>query len=148
MFLNQTSHYALRAITEIVLQKDRKPIRSKELAKQTDVPSHYLSKIMRKMVEADYVTSKKGHGGGFLLNIDPAELRIIDVLTASGFDPENQPCVFGYTKCSDENPCPLHPIWKKLKNSFKEWAYNTTFEDVRRENSLLLEEQFIQKKSS
>jgi len=148
MFLNQTSHYALRAMTSMVISDREKPMRSKVLSEQTDVPSHYLSKIMRKMVEAGYVTSQKGHGGGFLLNIKPSELRIIDVLTASGFDPDDQPCVFGYEKCRDENPCPLHPIWKKLKSSFKDWAYETTFEDVRRENKLIMDDRFINKKAT
>lgn len=139
MFLNQTSHYALRAITELIPTRNGEPINSADLSKKTDVPSHYLSKIMRKMVEAGYVQSRKGHGGGFTLITDPDELRIIDVLTAIGFDMDHQPCVFGWAKCSDSKPCPLHPVWKKLKESFKEWACNITFEDIRREGKLFEE---------
>lgn len=139
MFLNQTSHYALRAMTGLVISDTDEPIGSKKLAELTSVPSHYLSKIMRKMVEAGYVYSKKGHGGGFTLKVDPKSLRIIDVLSASGFDLEDQPCVFGFEKCNDDKPCPLHPIWKRLKNCFTDWAYNTTLEDVRRESSELEE---------
>lgn len=139
MFLNQTSHYALRAITELLSTRNGEPINSAELSKKTNVPSHYLSKIMRKMVEAGYVQSKKGHGGGFTLITDPKELRIIDVLTVIGFDLDHQPCVFGWAKCSDSDPCPLHSVWKKLKESFKEWACNITFEDIRKDRKLIEE---------
>lgn len=136
MFLNQTSHYALRAITGLVISGNREPLPARELSELVDVPAHYLSKIMRKMVEAGYVHSKKGHGGGFLLSVDPARIRIIDVLSASGFDIDRQPCVFGWETCSNEDPCPLHPVWKRLKESFTEWACNTTFEEIRTEGRL------------
>lgn len=137
MFLNQTSHYALRAITELLSTRNGVPINSAELSRRTAVPSHYLSKIMRKMVEAGYVQSRKGHGGGFTLITDPKDLRIIDILTVIGFNMDQQPCVFGWAKCRDSNPCPLHPVWKKLRNSFKEWACKITFEDIKRESELL-----------
>jgi Rrf2 family transcriptional regulator, iron-sulfur cluster assembly transcription factor len=137
MFLNQTSHYALRAMTGLVISGSNEPVRSKELAEQTGVPSHYLSKIMRKMVEAGYILSRKGHGGGFIMKIAPSELRIIDVLTAAGFNIDEQPCVFGYNECSDHKPCPLHPVWKRLKNCFTDWACNTTFEDIRQESRII-----------
>lgn len=75
------------------------------------------------------------HGGGFVLNVKPAELLIMDVLIASGFDMDEQPCVFGWEKCSNDDPCPLHPVWKKLKDRFTDWACNTTFEDIRRESA-------------
>lgn len=142
MFLNQTSHYALRAVTGLLETRDEGPMNSATLSKMTGVPPHYLSKIMRKLVEAGYVHSRKGHGGGFILIADTEKLRIIDVLSAIGFDMEHQPCVFGWPKCSDLDPCPLHPVWKKLKKSFKEWACNITFDDIKKEKNLIEESAF------
>lgn len=137
MFLNQTSQYALRAMTGLVTFQQDEPISSSRLAELTGVPSHYLSKIMRKMVEAGYVRSQKGHGGGFVVNVDPEELSIMDVLTAAGFDMDEQPCVFGWNECRNDNPCPLHPVWKRLKDAFNNWACNTTFKEVRQESGMI-----------
>jgi Rrf2 family transcriptional regulator, iron-sulfur cluster assembly transcription factor len=148
MFLNQTSQYALRAMAGLIVADQSVPVNSKELAKTTEIPSHYLSKIMRKMVEAEFVESRKGHGGGFVMRKPLKDIRIIDVLEAAGFNMEEQPCVFGWDECSDYDPCPLHPVWKRLKDSFKDWAYNTTLEDVQRENSLLENGRFQQMKKS
>ena len=133
MFLNQTTHYALRAVTVLVMAKNRQRVTVHELSEQIEVPAHYLSKIMRKLVEAGYVKAQKGHGGGYHLAVKPENLYLIDVLTAAGFDIDEQPCVFGWEKCSNEKPCPLHPIWKQLKEAFRKWACETTFEDVQRE---------------
>jgi len=120
----------------VTFQQDE-PISSSRLAELTGVPSHYLSKIMRKMVEAEYVRSRKGHGGGFILNIDPEKLTIIDVLAAAGFDIDEQPCVFGWDECKNDNPCPLHPIWKRLKDVFYDWAFNTNFDEIRQESGMM-----------
>jgi DNA-binding IscR family transcriptional regulator len=60
MFLNQTSQYALRAMAGLIVADQNGPMKSKELAQTTEIPSHYLSKIMRKMVEAGLLNRKKG----------------------------------------------------------------------------------------
>lgn len=51
-----------------------------------------------------------------------------------------QPCLFGWKKCSNENPCPMHPVWKNLKNCFENWACNSTLKDVQDSN---LEPDFV-----
>lgn len=143
MFLSQTSHYALRAMTGLVTAKEGVPVKSKDLSVYSDVPSHYLSKIMRKMVEAGFVESQKGHGGGFVMKTPPKDLRIIDVLEAAGFDMQEQPCVFGFEKCSNDDPCPLHPVWKRLKDCFEDWACNTSFEDIKKDSKQIEKKEYI-----
>jgi len=131
MFLNQTSLYALRAMSGMAQLEIGASIRAKELASLTGVPSHYLSKIMRKMVEAGFVAAQRGHGGGFALIVDPCKLRFIDVLVAVGYDPKQLGCAFGWAKCRDEKPCPMHPLWKQIKDCFNEWVVRSTFGDIR-----------------
>lgn len=117
-------------MTGLVARSPGKPVKSAELASFTGVPAHYLSKIMRKLVEAGFVKSQKGHGGGFLLGVAPADIRIIDVLRATGFNMDDQPCVFGMANCNNVNPCMLHPAWKELKDCFNSWASRTTFKQI------------------
>lgn len=130
MHLSNTAEYALRAMACITLRENGKPISSKALSEQTDIPNHYLSKIMRKMVEGGLVLSRKGHGGGFMLARDPADITFEDIVTQAGYkvDPDN--CVFGWEKCNALDPCPLHESWAGLKEAFHEWAENKTLADV------------------
>ena len=62
---NQTTEYALRAMAIVALQPRDQPIPAKVLSKAAGIPQHYLSKIMKKLVEAGLIKSQKGHGGGF-----------------------------------------------------------------------------------
>ncbi len=136
MFLSQTSEYALRAVTGVLLEADTGPVNARNLSEKTGVPVHYLSKIMRKLVEAGIIQARKGHHGGFQLAKKPADVCISDVFHAVGLDLEDRPCVFGWAECRNDDPCPLHPVWVKLKDSFREWSDTTTLEDIRRENGL------------
>ena len=64
---NRTTEYALRAMAIVALQPQDQPIPVKALSEAAGIPRHYLSKIMKKLVEAGLIKSQKGHGGGFSL---------------------------------------------------------------------------------
>ena len=61
MYLNQTVEYGLRAMAQLAVAPNRNRISAEELACLTGIPRHYVSKIMRRLVEAGLVTSLKGH---------------------------------------------------------------------------------------
>ncbi|MDX1618655.1 MAG: Rrf2 family transcriptional regulator [Balneolaceae bacterium] len=130
MYLSQTAEYALRAMSCIVLKKDQRPVSSKVLARAAGIPGHYLSKIMRKMVEGGLVVSQKGHGGGFRLARPPEEISFEMILETVDYKIEPDSCVFGWDECDNNQPCPLHHTWSQLKESYQWWAKNMTLQDV------------------
>lgn len=114
----------------VALKKDGSPVSSKVLARATGIPSHYLSKIMRKMVEADLVVSQKGHGGGFKLAKKPEDITFREILATVDYKIEPDTCVFGWEECDSDEPCPLHNTWSQLKDSFHWWAENMSLQEV------------------
>lgn len=137
MYFTQTAEYALRAMVYVASLKEGESIRSADLSEKTGIPSHYLSKIMRRMVVDGLVHSQKGHRGGFRLSRPPTAIRFLDILVASGYNPEPDRCAFGWGECDAVNPCPLHPVWSELNNSFLDWAGRTTLETVHWERDAL-----------
>ena len=79
--ISQTVEYALRAIVTIA-QHDGAPCTAQKIAEITQVPAPYLSKMMQGMVRAQLVASKRGLHGGFVLNKDPKELTIWEIVDA------------------------------------------------------------------
>lgn len=73
--------YALRAVVAIANQRGS-PCSAPKIARTTQIPSSYLSKLMQRLVQVGLVYSRRGTYGGFLLAIDPAELSIWDVVVA------------------------------------------------------------------
>lgn len=132
MRLSQTAEYALRTMAQLAIDESGAPVRAKDLAESTEIPVHYLSKLLRRLVVAGLLKSERGHGGGFALAKPPGRIRIVDILAAVDAVSSEPRCVFGWSECSDDNPCPLHPVWSQLRESFDAWASRRTLADLRR----------------
>ena len=103
------------------------------LSEAVDVPKHYLSKIMRRLVVAGLVQSQKGHGGGFSLARSRDKIKYTDILAAVDEAPYAGVCAFGWGACDPDAPCPLHPSWSVLSDQICDWADTHTLADVSRD---------------
>ena len=63
------------------------------LSEFTEVPVHYLSKIMRRLVIQKLVAARKGPGGGFALGRPARKITFADILAANELDEENHKIV-------------------------------------------------------
>lgn len=133
MILPQTAEYALRAMVCLATTAEPgQPMLARELSELTAIPIHYLAKILRRLVLADLLESKKGFGGGFVLARAPETISFRDILQAVDSDPVAGRCAFGWGKCDGARPCPMHDAWASMARSFQEWAERTTLEHVRK----------------
>ena len=130
MLFNQTSEYALRAMA-VLATREQVPCLAEELASEAHIPAHYVSKVMRRLVVAGLVTSKRGRGGGFSLAQEPHAIRFAQIFAATDVVLEGGTCVFGMGLCDLEAPCVLHPTWSKLKEQIGDWAEETTLGDLK-----------------
>ncbi|MBK7584450.1 MAG: Rrf2 family transcriptional regulator [Myxococcales bacterium] len=130
--ISQTAEYALRAMAELALAESGTALPALELSRATNVPVHYLSKVLRRLVAAGLLISHKGHGGGFVLARPAHRIRFADVLDAIGEAPVSGRCAFGWGDCDASRPCPLHPAWSTLNDSLVRWANDSTLANLRR----------------
>lgn len=131
MILSQTSEYAIRATSTIAIQEHNGPVTAIDLSEQISIPSTYLSKILRKLVNAKILKATRGHNGGFILAKDPSKIKLIHVLQAVDSIADSRHCIFGWRMCNSEKPCLLHHSWTKVKESFYSWIENTTLEEIK-----------------
>lgn len=126
MVLSQTAQYALRGMSVLTALGPGATARTRDIAAPARVPVDYLSKILRKLVEAKLLVSVKGHHGGFRLARAPAEITIAEVLDAVDEGIGFRECAFGFSTCDAKNPCPLHPMYSELSEAVKLWATRST----------------------
>jgi Rrf2 family protein len=129
MYLSRPAEYALRAMTYLARNKPGERVRAQDLARATDVPPAFLSKIMRSLAANGLLDAQKGHNGGFMLSRPASEIRFIDVLRAVEFEPRANHCLFGLGNCNAKNPCPLHFEWAVLKEQIENWARSHSLSD-------------------
>jgi len=128
--LSQTAEYALRAMACLALAPVGKFVRAEDLAGNTLIPRHYVSKILRRLVVGQLVEGKKGHHGGFRLSRTAEEITIADVLRVMDALPGTG-CAFGHDACDDDAPCPLHASWADLRADFMDWMNRNTLASMK-----------------
>jgi Rrf2 family nitric oxide-sensitive transcriptional repressor len=103
--ISQTVEYSLRAVLVLASQYD-KAMTVREMAELAKIPAPYLSKIMKGLVRAEIVQSRRGLGGGFKLARSPKEITIWDVTQAIDPLERIRTCPLGIE--GHAVLCPLH----------------------------------------
>jgi Rrf2 family protein len=103
---SQTVEYALRAAV-CLAQNDQTPLTTQQIAAMTKVPASYLSKVLQLLGRADLITATRGIGGGYVLNVAPEKLSILEVVNAIDPIRRIKTCPLGIGS-HGTNLCPLH----------------------------------------
>lgn len=82
MRVSAKSDYALRALIEIAVRDDGKPVSAEELGKVQEIPHGFLQAILADMRRAGIVVSQRGQAGGWRFARDPEQITVADVIRA------------------------------------------------------------------
>lgn len=117
MLLSKTAEYALRAIVYVALNDAQGlKVGMKDIAKELDLPMHFIGKILQDLVRKGVIASIKGPGGGFFLHRPASDISILEVVqTIDGLEMFRK-CGMGMKQCSDSHPCPLHDDIKAYRS--------------------------------
>jgi Rrf2 family nitric oxide-sensitive transcriptional repressor len=125
--ISQTSEYALRAI--VFLGNEGVPRTGAQISQATKAPSDYLSKVMRRLVQAGIVRSQRGLHGGFTLARVPRELSVLDVINAVDPIQRIRECPLG-NKAHGVNLCTLHRTIDETMGRAEEAFRNVTVDQI------------------
>jgi len=128
---NKETEYALRALVYIKVQNlDGRRPGSTEIAKETDAPHFFISKILQRLVRSGFLKSAKGKGGGFYFNEKEADFSIMDLISATGSGWQESSCGFGLKMCDEKNPCPLHERYTPIRNAMNRMVSEETISSL------------------
>ncbi|MFN0093931.1 MAG: RrF2 family transcriptional regulator [Dehalococcoidia bacterium] len=82
MRVSTRSDYGLRALIELAGHFGGGPLQSSEIALRRHVPEQYLDQLLTALRKAGFIRSTRGPGGGHELLRDPAEICVLEVITA------------------------------------------------------------------
>jgi Rrf2 family protein len=71
--------YAIRALAYLAAQPPGRTVPRSEIRERQGIPAHFLSKILRSLVNAGLLTSVSGAHGGFRLGRAAGEISIREV---------------------------------------------------------------------
>ena len=129
--LTTTSEYALRALAALACLPRGSSKLGRDLAREADIPSNYLSKILVALRNAGLVATARGSGGGYWL-LRPADaVHLVDVVELFEGVGSTRTCILGHTKpCSEKESCAAHERFHKVKELYIHFLEETTLADI------------------
>ena len=131
MIYPQSVIYALEALCYLARLSPNTVVKVKDISTQTDIPQHFLGKILTQLVRKKLITSSKGPTGGVALARNPRSVTIYDIITAlDAQDVLEDKCILGLEECSDHNSCPFHKEWGRFKKGISDISRKTTLKQL------------------
>lgn len=100
-----------------------------EVAEKFKVSEHHLAKIHQRLTRAGLIRATRGPRGGFRLNKDASQIRLLDiyeVIEGPGFYND---CVFGEPTCG-RSDCIFGEIIIKSNEDIKQYFQSTKLSDL------------------
>ncbi len=126
MLLSKTCDYGIRASLYVAAQQGQRFVPIREISDNLNISFHFLTKILQKLTQQKIMKSFRGPNGGVALAQSPDSVTLMDVIMAIEEPGFFNKCLLGLDECGDENPCPVHDQWGKMREDLKSIFENTT----------------------
>lgn len=82
MRISAKGEYAIKAVLDLSLHRDRELIPIQEIAARESIPQRYLEQVLLALKRSGLLTSRRGSSGGYHLTKPPEEITVGAVLRA------------------------------------------------------------------
>jgi Rrf2 family protein len=142
MRLSKKAEYALRAMVAIGRRDQRRPVAIHELSESERIPVKFLEQILLELKNGGLLRSKRGVGGGYLLNRAPSEISLREVVELMDGPFVPMACALpgtpGRCGCGQPKPCGLGAVFGELQEEVRRFLGGRTLAEViEREVSLI-----------
>jgi len=133
--LSSTCKYGIRATVYIAgNSKYGEMIGIKKISEDLNLPMPFLAKILQQLVKKKILVSSKGPHGGFLMQRDPGDVHIIELVKAIDGDDVFHRCVLRNENCvnvlKSGKRCILHDDYVKARDSIEKLFESKTIENL------------------
>jgi len=129
---SRTAKYTIRAFVHLAGLRKGAFATNKDIARLENLPAPHMSKILQYFARTGVLRSVKGPTGGFALDLDPSEIRLLDIVGPLDGLVMYRRCITGLAKCSEDMPCSMHDSWASLRSEILAYMERTTIADLAR----------------
>jgi Rrf2 family protein len=126
--ISAKGEYAIKAVLDLALHRDRELVPIQEIAARESIPQRYLEQVLLSLKRAGILVSKRGASGGYQLTKDPDEITVGAVLravegTATPLERDSRPRRDGH---GDE----LTELWRRVGEAVSQVVDQLTFGEL------------------
>jgi len=131
MIFTRSTGYALLALAELAIIKEA--IDTTHLSERIGVSKYFLAKLLQNLSKKGIVKSFKGVNGGFILDKEPEDIKIIDIFKC--VEDKNflvYECAQNEKDCPNNRAsvCSIWPFLNLLEDNILSYLEKFTLEDV------------------
>jgi Rrf2 family iron-sulfur cluster assembly transcriptional regulator len=151
MKITATEEYGIRILIRIASADKQQGLSIPQLSEAEGLTDSHVAKICRTLRMNGFINSTPGNKGGYVLNKQPYEIVINDVMKALGGTLFNQQFCDAHTGigklCTNSVDCSTRSLWKMIQFTVDNLLNKLTLEDllVREKEVELKIEQILQR---
>ncbi|PUU92703.1 RrF2 family transcriptional regulator [Halanaerobium congolense] len=131
MRVSTKGRYGLRALVDLAEHDEGKAIPIREISERQNISEQYLEQLFATLRKAKIVKSVRGAHGGYMLNYDPEDITVADVITTLEGPIAPVDCVIEEDFCNYIDKCVIHGLWSELADAINGVIENMTLADLR-----------------
>jgi len=130
MLVTTKGRYAMRLMVNIASRGAGKKVALREVAESEGISLKYSEQLAHALMEAGLLVSVRGHGGGYMLAVDAAEIKAGDVLRAVEGTTVPVACAGLDSGCPREEVCSTISFWAGLDRVIEDYVDGVTLEQL------------------
>jgi len=129
--ISSKSRYAVRALAELAAleaEAGDRAVPLGEIAERREIPQQFLEQVFATLRRSHIVRSRRGVNGGYRFARPPADVTVLDVVTALDGAPSPAGCADG--PCGRAPECGAASIWFEANEALEAVLAGTTIADL------------------
>ena len=138
MKLTSKGRYAVMAMADLALYKDKGPINLTDISIRQNISLAYLEQIFIKLRKNNLVKSVRGAKGGYILELSPEEIKISNIISAVNEEVKTLNCKKESKRgCNNKSTkCITHNLWDQLDQHINSFFEKVKLQDLVKKNIL------------
>ncbi len=136
MKLTTKGRYAVMAMADLALFKDKGPISLTDVSLRQNISLAYLEQIFIKLKNKNLVKSVRGPKGGYILETSPENIKISNIISAVDEEVKTLNCKKESKRgCNNKSSkCITHNLWDQLDQHINNFFERVKLQDLVRKN--------------
>ena len=129
MQLTTKGRYAVTAMLDLASNDSSRPVTLDMISQRQNISLSYLEQLFAKLRKASLVKSIRGPGGGYLLNIDPVDVTLTEIIEAVDENIDLRRC-HGSKDCNRGKQCLSHHLWCEVSDQIRGFLSSRNLQQV------------------
>ena len=129
MQLTTKGRYAVTAMLDLASNDSSRPVTLDMISQRQNISLSYLEQLFAKLRKASLVRSIRGPGGGYLLNVDPIDVTLTEIIEAVDENIDLRRC-HGSKNCLKGKQCLSHHLWCEVSDQIRGFLSSRNLQQV------------------